>query len=196
MFLNSGLLSCSNSKPQLFEVLGRVAEGVAGARSLGGGRAGGILENIRNNIRSNPLLQERILENRLNPCEGESPDSCRCTDGQEFQFSIDYNSNPCTGAEAVPDLCTCPSGRTFRPQKVAQDAATQFGIPTCGEGEAPVSCSCRDGQTATIDRAQIAGGARPCAGSIPQSCTCQDGRIITANEVISKIIPALQELLG
>merc|ERR1711879_847718 len=184
------LLNSSYSKPQLFEFLERVADGVAGARSLGEGRAGGLLDNIRNNIRNNPLLQERILGNRLNPCEGESPDVCRCSDGQEFQFSIDYNSNPCTGAGAVPDLCTCPSGRTFRPQKVAQKAAAQFDIPTCGSGQVPASCTCQDGTSS------IAGGARPCDGRIPRSCTCPDGKVIRANEVISKIIPAIQEILG
>ena len=171
-------------------------DGVSEARSLGGGRAGGFLENIRNNIRTNPVLQERILGNRLNPCDGESPESCLCSDGQEFQFSLDYKSNPCTGAGAVPDLCTCPSGRTFTPQKVAEDAATQFGIPTCGEGQSPVSCTCQDGATVSFDRAEIAGGTRPCGGRIPGSCTCQDGKVITANQVISRVIPAIQEILG
>ena len=185
------MLNCSSSKPQgLFDVLGGVLGEVAseGARGLAAGRAGGFLENIR----KNPLLQERILGNRLNPCEGESPDFCRCTDGQEFQFSIEYNSNPCTGAEAVPDLCTCPSGQTFRPEKVAKEAAAQFGIPTCGEGQRPQFCTCQDGTTLS----EIGGGARPCGGRLPQSCTCQDGRVITASQVISRIIPAIQDILG
>ena len=191
---NSGLLICSYSKPQqLFEVLGRVVGSVAndGARSLDVGRAGGFLDNIRKTIRQNPLLQERILTNRLNPCEGEAPSVCRCSDGQEFQFSIDYNGNPCTGAEAVPDLCTCPSGRTFKPAQVAEDAASQFGLPTCGSGQTPQTCTCQDGATVSLG-----GGARPCGGRIPRSCTCQDGKVITATEVISKIIPAIQEILG
>ena len=212
------MLSCCNSKPQggLFgfrEVLDRVAdirntvgrtpllqrvEEVAseGVSSLADGRAGGFLANIRNTIRNNPLLRQRILENRLNPCDGEAPKFCNCTDGQEFPFSIDYNSNPCNGSESVPDLCTCPSGQTFKPKNVAEKAATEFGIPTCGEGQAPVSCTCRDGEISSIDRAEIVGGAGPCGGRIPQSCTCQDGRVITATQVISKIIPALQEILG
>ena len=198
------MLSCSYSKPQaggLFDIFKNVADVVDrvandGARSLDGGGVKGFLDNIRNNIRNNPLLQRRILGNRLNPCDGEAPKSCNCTNGQEFPFSINYYSIPCTGVRAELDICTCPRGQTFKPKNLAQKAATEFGIPTCGEGQTPESCTCRDGTTVSVNRTAIAGGARPCGGRLPRSCTCQDGKEITASQVISRVIPAIQDILG
>ena len=162
-----------------------------GVSSLADGRAGGFLANIRNTIRNNPLLRQRILENRLNPCEGEAPKFCNCTDGQEFPFSIDYNSNPCNGSESVPDLCTCPSGQTFKPKNLAEEAAREYGIPTCGEGQTPKFCTCQDKTIFNVAR-----GVRPCGGRLPVSCTCQDNTVITARQVISRITPAIQDILG
>jgi len=188
-----GLVACSYSKPQGFlEALGDVIGGAArdGARTLGDGN---LINNIRNRIRNNPVLQERILQNRLNPCKGEAPQACRCTDGQSFQFSIEYDSNPCTGSNSTPDSCFCPDGSSFKPEEVAQDAADQFGIPTCGRDQRPDSCSCQDG---SVFRLTDLSGGRPCGGGLPSSCTCPDGRVITANQVISRVIPAIQELLG
>merc|ERR550517_1075524 len=127
-----GLLSCCSSKPQgLLDAIGGVLGGAArdGARTLGGGE---LISNIRNRIRNNPVLRERILQNRLNPCDGEAPQSCQCTDGQQFELSLDYDTNPCTGTGSVPDRCFCRNGSSFKPQEVAQDAADQFDIPTCG----------------------------------------------------------------
>merc|ERR550517_2455268 len=172
-----GLLVCSHSKPQnLLEAFGDLLGGAArdGARTLGGG-------NLMNSIRNNPVLQERILRNRLNACEGEAPQSCQCSDGQTFQFSIEHDTNPCTGLDSVPDKCFCSDGSSFKPEEVAQDAADQFGIPTCGRDERPDYCSCQDGTTFRL--ADLSGG-RPCGERLPQSCTCPDGRDITANQVI------------
>merc|ERR1719481_2014360 len=101
LLLVLGLVACSYSKPQGFlEALGDVIGGAArdGARTLGDGN---LINNIRNRIRNNPVLQERILQNRLNPCKGEAPQACRCTDGQSFQFSIEYDTNFCTGSNSV-----------------------------------------------------------------------------------------------
>ena len=193
------MLSCSYSKPQaggLFDIFKNVADVVDrvandGARSLDGGGLGGILNNIRNNIRNNPLLQRRILGNRLNPCDGEAPKSCNCTNGQEFPFSIDYNSIPCTGVRAELDLCTCPRGQTFKPKNLAEVAAKEYGIPTCGEGQTPKFCTCQDKTIFNVGR-----GVRPCGGQLPVSCTCQNNTVITAREVISRVIPAIQDILG
>ena len=190
------MLSCCSSKPQgLLDAIGGVLGGAArdGARTLGGGE---LISNIRNRIRNNPVLRERILQNRLNPCDGEAPQSCQCTDGQQFELSLDYDTNPCTGPGSVPDRCFCRNGSSFKPQEVAQDAADQFGIPTCGRDQRPEFCSCNDGSTFSFTETGLGGGSRPCGGGLPQSCTCSDGRTITANQVISRVIPAIQDILG
>ena len=53
--------------------------------------------------------QSRILKNSLNPCSGTVPDSCSCSDGSSFQFSLEATSNPCSGG-GQPDTCYCPNG--------------------------------------------------------------------------------------
>ena len=186
------MLSCSYSKPQAGEFLNsfkRFVDGVSNdeARSLDGGVVKGFLDNIRNNIRNNPVLQRKILGNRLNPCDGEAPDSCRCTDSQEFPFPTDYNSIPCTEV----DFCTCPRGQTFKPKNLAEEAAREYGIPTCGEGQTPKFCTCQDKTIFNVAR-----GVRPCGGRLPVSCTCQNNTVITARQVISRVIPAIQDILG
>merc|ERR1712002_622023 len=83
---------------------GDLLQGLSGL--IGG--AGGL-----RNIINNPVIQERILSNNLNPCDGVTPTTCQCTDGQIIPFSVEYRDNPCpTGSR--PDLCTCPSGTLSR----------------------------------------------------------------------------------
>merc|ERR1712029_1217470 len=161
----------------------------------------GAVNNIRKAIQNSPVLQERILRNK-NPCDGAAPDNCRCTDGSSFQFSINYDNNPCTGG-GIPDICFCPNGKSFKPENVVFDALERFGIPNCGRNQAPEFCTCQDGSTFDLVNVQIVqAGQAPtnipqrCGGRIPSSCTCPDGRQITSNSVISRIIPAVQEILG
>ena len=134
------------SKPQDFgSLLGGLLNGGGGAaRALGGGGGlGDIASNIRNAIRSNPVIQQRILTNDLNPCDGAPPASCQCTDGETIAFSIEYNSNPCRRTRgATPDRCTCPSGETFLVKDVAQRAADRFNIPTCGGDQVQITTNC------------------------------------------------------
>ena len=190
-----GLLSYSSCKPQFGDFLKNIRNNVVQG-DTGGIGGGGFLASLRDKVKNNPVLQERILQHRLNPCDGAAPQSCQCTDGQQFQFSLDYETNPCTGLNSVPDRCFCPNGDSFKPAEVAQEAADQFDIPTCGAERKPESCSCSDGSTFTFSLTGLGSGGRPCGGALPSSCTCQDGRVITARSVISRVIPALQELLG
>ena len=59
------------------------------------------------------MPQSRILSNSLNPCSGAAPDSCSCSDGTSFQFSLEATTNPCTGG-GQPDTCYCPNGEIVR----------------------------------------------------------------------------------
>merc|ERR1712222_102 len=81
-----------------------------------GSLLGGFLGNNRGGGRSLQDTVRKILNNDLNPCPGELPSNCVCTNGNSFQPSnfLDLNQgNPC-GRGARPDTCTCPSGATFR----------------------------------------------------------------------------------
>merc|ERR1712236_10059 len=125
-------------------------------QGLLGGGGQGILRNILNN----PVVQSRILNNNLNPCDGVQPTTCQCTDGQIIPFSIEYQSNPCSGS-ARPDQCTCPNGNSFYIQDLADNVLTQYNLPSCG---------------------------RRGLGGIPSSCTCPNGNSITANQFISRAL--------
>merc|ERR1711936_295648 len=122
---------------------------------------------LRNAILGNPALQSRILKNDLNPCDGVAPNYCQCTDGTRFSFGIEYNDNPCTGG-GVPDQCYCPNGNTFK----------LVNVEIVQSGQQPGRVGKR------------------CGGGLPRSCTCPGGREITRNEFISRIIPAVQDILG
>merc|ERR1712211_60134 len=113
-----------------------------------GGRS---LQDTVRNIVNNPVIQERILNNDLNPCPGELPSVCFCNNGKSFQPAnfLDLNQgNPC-GRGSRPDTCTCPDGATFRADVVAESVARRYNIPTCGQGVEPNQCKCRDGSTFT-----------------------------------------------
>merc|ERR1712055_551132 len=154
------------------------------------GGAGGI-----RNIINNPVIQERILNNNLNPCDGVPPTTCQCTDGQIIPFSIEYRSNPCSGS-ARPDQCTCPNGNSFNIQDLADNVLTQYNLPSCGRGGEPTFCTCRDGST--FSPQSVTGP--PCGGAglggIPSSCTCPSGNTIPANQFISRALPVIQDILG
>eukprot|EP00092_Neocalanus_flemingeri_P034995 GFUD01038079.1.p1 GENE.GFUD01038079.1~~GFUD01038079.1.p1 ORF type:complete len:187 (-),score=49.54 GFUD01038079.1:77-637(-) len=161
-------------------------------QSLGGlfGGQGGL-----RNILNNPVIQGRILNNNLNPCEGVPPTTCQCTNGEEIPFSIEYRDNPCSGS-ARPDQCTCPNGNTFDIKDLAGDVIDQYNLPNCGRGVEPSFCTCRDGSTFSPQSAT----GPPCGGrgfgAIPSSCTCPGGNTITTNDFISRALPAIQDLLG
>merc|ERR1712133_46752 len=130
-------LCSSNSKAQdLGGLIGNIlGGGGGGGRSLDSQQGLlGAVNNIRKAIQNSPVLQERILRNQGNPCDGVAPDYCQCTDGSTFQFSINYDNNPCTGG-GVPDTCHCPNGKSFKPENVVFDAVERFGIPNCGRNQ-------------------------------------------------------------
>jgi len=172
--------------------LGSLLGGFLG-NARGGGRS---LQDTVRNIINNPVIQERILNNELNPCPGELPNSCVCTNGNSFQPSnfLDLNQgNPCGGG-ARPDTCTCPSGATFRADVVAESVANRYNIPTCGQGVEPNQCQCRDGSTFTPTSVS----SPPCGGRPLNidSCTCPNGNTITANNFIAAAVPLIQDILG
>merc|ERR1712243_232199 len=145
--------------------LGSLLGGFLGNR--GGGRS---LQDTVRNIINNPVIQKRILNNDLNPCPGELPTSCVCTNGNSFQPSnfLDLNQgNPC-GRGARPDTCTCPTGVTFRADAVADSVAKRYNIPTCGQGVEPYLCECRDGSTF---KPSTDLSSRPCVTAIPSTLT-------------------------
>jgi len=154
------------------------------------GGAGGL-----RNIINNPVIQERILRNNLNPCNGVPPATCQCTNGQIIPFSIEYRDNPCSGG-ARPDQCTCPDGNNFQIRDLAENVIDKYNLPSCGRGVEPSFCTCRDGSTF---QPQTVTGP-PCGsrgfGGIPSSCTCPGGNTITTNDFISRALPAIQDLLG
>ena len=154
---------------------------------LGGGGLADILKN--------PVIQKRILENNLNPCDGKPPTTCRCTNGQSIPFSIDYKDNPCSG-NARPDRCSCPNGKTFKIKDLTENVINKYDLPNCGSGVEPSFCSCRDGST--FNPKTVTGP--PCEGigfsAFPKGCTCPDGQVITTNDFISKALPAILDLLG
>merc|ERR1712198_602611 len=125
--------------------LGSLLGGFLGNR--GGGRS---LQNTVRNIINNPVIQERILNNDLNPCPGELPSNCVCTNGNSFQPSnfLDLNQgNPC-GRGARPDTCTCPSephsGPTWwlsqwRTGTTSPPAARVSSPPSASAGTVPPS---------------------------------------------------------
>merc|ERR1719480_209467 len=190
--------------PQDFlSAIGGLLGGAGGGRSLDSQQ--GLLNaasGLRNAILGNSALQTRILQNDLNPCNGAPPDYCSCTDGSRFSFSIEYNDNPCSrGGE--PDLCHFPNGSTFKPENVVNNAVEKFGIPNCGTNQGrprePDFCTCEDGSTfelVTVQIGQAGQGAQRCGGGLPRSCTCPGGQEITRNNFISRIIPALQDILS
>jgi len=155
---------------------------------------GGFIGGVRN-ILQNPVIQERILKNNLNPCNGVPPTTCTCTSGQVIPFSIDYEENPCFG-EARPDQCTCPNGASFTIQGLADNVINRYNLPSCGRGVEPSFCTCRD--NSVFDPKTVNGP--PCGsrgiGGVPRSCTCPDGTTIDANEFISKVVPAILDILG
>merc|ERR1712154_367587 len=127
------------------------------------GGAGGL-----RNIINNPVIQERILNNNLNPCNGAPPSTCECTNGQIIPFSIEYRDNPCSGGSS-PDQCTCPDGSNFVIKDLADSVIDRYNLPSCGSRG---------------------------FGGIPSSCTCPNGNTITTNDFISRALPAIQDLLG
>merc|ERR1719312_2039022 len=194
--------------PQDFlSAIGGLLGGAGGGRSLDSQQ--GLLQaanGLRNAILGNPALQSRILKNDLNPCDGVAPNYCGCTDGSTFNFGLEYNNNPCSGG-GVPDLCYCPNGNTFKPENVVNNAVDKFGIPNCGRSQGrpkePDFCTCEDGSTFELVNVEIVqSGRQPgqsgqrCGGGLPRSCTCPGGREITRNEFISRVIPAIQDVLG
>merc|ERR1712243_333966 len=162
--------------------LGSLLGGFLGSR--GGGRS--LQDTVRN-----------IINNDLNPCPGELPTSCVCTNGNSFQPSnfLDLNQgNPC-GRGARPDTCTCPTGATFRADVVAESVANRYNIPTCGQGVEPYLCQCRDGSTF---KPSTDLSSRPCDGRPPNidSCNCPNGDTINRNNFIAAAVPLIQDILG
>merc|ERR1719309_739866 len=88
----------------------------------------------------NPVIQRRILEHDLNPCTGEPPKTCTCSDGKTFPFSIEYRTDPCS-VPAKLESCSCNDGDTFDPKAVR-------GQPCSGNGfnAVPKSCTCPNGK--------------------------------------------------
>merc|ERR1719357_2149012 len=128
------------------------------------GGAGGL-----RNIINNPVIQERILSNNLNPCNGVPPTTCQCT---------------------------CPDGNNFQIKDLAENVIDRYNLPNCGRGVEPSFCTCRDGSTfqpQTVTGPPCGGRG---LGGIPSSCTCPGGNTITTNDFISRALPALQDLLG
>merc|ERR1712240_811303 len=77
---------------------------------------GGSLRNVLNKILSNPVIQSRVLKSEFNPCQGQPPSQCTCTNEVTFVPASIVNinkGNPCGGV-ASPDTCPCPQGNTFR----------------------------------------------------------------------------------
>merc|ERR1712055_1209006 len=154
-------------------------------------------ENIRNIVRNNPQIRDRIKDrvsnSELHPCQGERPTSCSCTNGQAFTPGSNVNSDtlkrPC-GDNARVDVCTCPSGITFKPEDVVDNVAGEHGIPNCGKGVSrPDVCTCRDGSTFTLPPTSIP----PCGGRRQmESCTCPNGNTISSSQIRNAIIPLLQ----
>eukprot|EP00091_Calanus_sinicus_P020823 TRINITY_DN5909_c0_g1_i1.p1 TRINITY_DN5909_c0_g1~~TRINITY_DN5909_c0_g1_i1.p1 ORF type:complete len:173 (+),score=35.15 TRINITY_DN5909_c0_g1_i1:118-636(+) len=142
-------------------------------------------EGLRD-ILKNPVIQKRILENNLNPCDGKPPTTCKCTNGQDI---------PCSG-NARPDQCSCPNGKTFKITDLTENVINKYDLPNCGSGVEPSFCSCRDGST--FNPKTVTGP--PCEGigfnAFPKGCTCPDGQVITTNDFISKALPAILDLLG
>eukprot|EP00092_Neocalanus_flemingeri_P044217 GFUD01048946.1.p1 GENE.GFUD01048946.1~~GFUD01048946.1.p1 ORF type:complete len:220 (-),score=43.71 GFUD01048946.1:201-860(-) len=164
-------------------------------QSLGG--KGGF-QKILDKILTNPVIQQRILKNKLNPCDGDPPTTCQCDDGETIPFSIKYRKNPCSGT-ARPDQCTCPKGNSFQLKDLADDVINEFNLPNCGRGVQPSFCTCRDGSTFSPQAPKTKDGP-PCEGiglgALPTSCTCPGGNTITTNDFISSALPAIQDLLG
>merc|ERR1711955_119871 len=156
---------------------------------------GGSLRNVLNKILSNPVIQSRVLKSEFNPCQGQPPSQCTCTNEVTFVPASIVNinkGNPCGGV-ARPDTCTCPQGNTFRAEDVADNVATKYEIPNCGKGVEPSSCKCRDGSTFTVRSNQV-----PCGGNPFQvdSCSCPDGSTIQRKDFIKAAIPLIQHILG
>ena len=65
-----------------------------------------IFELYRNTIQNNPVIQNRLLANDLNPCNGERPQYCQLRDGTTVQFNLNVADNG-----DVPEFCVCPNGK-------------------------------------------------------------------------------------
>merc|ERR1712236_173474 len=103
----------------------------------------------------NPVIQRRILEHDLNPCTGEPPKTCTCSDGKTFPFSIEYRTDPCS-IPAKLESCTCPDDSTFKIKDLIRDIIKKYDLPNCGAGVEPEFCSCNDGDT--FDPKPVRGG--------------------------------------
>merc|ERR1719228_2479447 len=110
------LVPLAVAKPQTF--LNSI-EGFLGKSGAAQGD-GGSLMNVLNKILSNPVIQSRVLNSEFNPCQGQPPSQCSCSNDATFIPASIVNinkGNPCGGV-ARPTTCTCPQGNTFR----AEDA--------------------------------------------------------------------------
>merc|ERR1712080_705418 len=72
------LLPLSLAKPQV--------GGIEGFLDTSGGSLGGrtIGDRIKNLLASNPAIQGRVINSRLNPCQGQPPTQCSCTNVAVF----------------------------------------------------------------------------------------------------------------
>jgi len=153
--------------------------------------------SLRNTIQNNPVIQNRLLANDLNPCNGERPQYCQLRDGTTVQFNLNVADNG-----DVPEFCVCPNGNRFKPESVVFSAIDKYEIPSCGKQE-PKYCTCEDGTKFELVTVQLVkAGEKPvevpqkCGGGLPRSCTCPDGKVIDRNQVIPRVVPLIQDLLG